>query len=138
MSAPNYRLRRNAARSFILYGIDMAAAIAGWVYGFGLTVHNWVALIGICLLLRWVFSMLSNAFMYQDVHDDVRGRDYLAAQAMQGLMANPGGPVQANGSSGWSFTNCDKNDVATLAYVLADAMLKASKPDQAMKEQNHG
>jgi len=52
-------------------------------------------------------------------------RDYFAAKAMQGLMANPGGPIQASGMSGWSFTNCDKNDVAELAFVIADAMLKA-------------
>lgn len=52
-------------------------------------------------------------------------RDYFAAKAMQGLMANPGGPVQQSGMSGWAFTNCDKNDVAALAYVIADAMLKA-------------
>jgi hypothetical protein len=52
-------------------------------------------------------------------------RDYFAAKAMQGLMANPGGPVQQSGMSGWAFTNCNKNDVAALAYVIADAMLKA-------------
>ena len=28
-------------------------------------------------------------------------RDYFAAKAMQGLMANSGGPVQASGPSGW-------------------------------------
>lgn len=57
--------------------------------------------------------------------DGMTLRDYFAAKAMQGLMANPGGPVQASCMSGWSFANCDKNDVATLAYVMADAMLGA-------------
>ncbi|WP_322997910.1 hypothetical protein [Castellaniella sp.] len=52
-------------------------------------------------------------------------RDYFAAKAMQGLLANPGGPIQANGMNGWSLTNCTGADVATMAYAMADAMLAA-------------
>lgn len=52
-------------------------------------------------------------------------RDYFAAKAMQGLLANPGGPIQANGMNGWSLTNCTGADVAMMAYAMADAMLAA-------------
>lgn len=52
-------------------------------------------------------------------------RDYFAAKAMQGFLANSGGLIQANSMSGWNFTNCEPSDVATLAYVMADAMLEA-------------
>lgn len=52
--------------------------------------------------------------------------DYFAARAMQGLLSNPAGPVQSNNMSGWSFTNCTTDDVADLAYTLADAMLAAA------------
>lgn len=51
-------------------------------------------------------------------------RDYFAAKAIQGLLANPGGPIQANGVIGWSWCNCSTEDVAYLAYSIADAMLK--------------
>ncbi len=57
-------------------------------------------------------------------------RDYFAAKALQGLTANPGGPIQANDRSGWDMVNCDANNVATLAYAMADAMLRAREPKQ--------
>jgi len=50
-------------------------------------------------------------------------RDYLAAKAAQGLMANPGGPVQKDSQCGWRLVNCTFDDVAEHAYGLADAML---------------
>ena len=56
-------------------------------------------------------------------------RDYFAGQALAGLLANPGGPVQANNACGWTFANCGIHDVAQEAYGLADAMLaQRSKP----------
>ena len=42
-------------------------------------------------------------------------RDYFAAKAMQGLLANAGGPIQAS---------CVE-DAADFAWHIADAMLKA-------------
>lgn len=50
-------------------------------------------------------------------------RDYFAAKAIQGLLANPGGPIQANGMRGWNWCNCSPEDAANLAYCIADAML---------------
>lgn len=52
-------------------------------------------------------------------------RDYLAAAALQGLCANPGGPFQANDRSGWGLVNCSTFDIAGSAYDIADAMLEA-------------
>lgn len=52
-------------------------------------------------------------------------RDYLASKALQGLLANAGGPVQTNGRTGWGLVNCALSDIATLAYQMADAMLAA-------------
>lgn len=54
--------------------------------------------------------------------------DYFAAKAMQGLLSNPGGPVQTNNMNGWAFTNCTADDVADLAYAMAEKMLQARKP----------
>ena len=54
-------------------------------------------------------------------------RDYFAAKAMAGLLANPGGPIQDNTQCGWDFVNCTDEDVAGLCYRIADAMLKASQ-----------
>lgn len=50
-------------------------------------------------------------------------RAYFAAKAMQGLLANPSGPIQANGMSGWGWCNCSPEDVINLAYMLADAAM---------------
>ena len=52
-------------------------------------------------------------------------RDYFAAKAMQGLLANPGGPIQVNHRSGLGWRNCTVEDVTEFAWVIADAMLKA-------------
>ena len=50
-------------------------------------------------------------------------RDYFAAKAMQGILANPGGAVQANSACGWSLCNCSFDDVAEFSYQIAEAML---------------
>lgn len=45
-----------------------------------------------------------------------------ALAALQGLLANPGGPVQVNDQHGFNLVNCTHADVARLAYRFADAM----------------
>lgn len=50
-------------------------------------------------------------------------RDYLAGKVLQGLVANPGGPFQANDMSGWGLVNCTLADVVAVAYKTADAAL---------------
>lgn len=59
--------------------------------------------------------------------------DWMAGQALAGLCANPGGPIQANGSTGWGFTNCDQQYVAGLSYDIASAMLA----EKARREADH-
>lgn len=58
--------KRGAIRSFIIYSLDMAAALAGWIYGFGLEVKNWWALIACMLAIRWVFHVSTHAFYIRD------------------------------------------------------------------------
>ena len=50
-------------------------------------------------------------------------RDYFAAQALAGLLANPGGPFQANDMNGWDIVNCTLDDVARLSYQASDTMI---------------
>ena len=57
--------------------------------------------------------------------DGMTLRDYFAGQALHGLMANPEGPVQRSSQRGWDFVNCKPDEVACLAYYMADAMLRA-------------
>ena len=47
-------LARLAATSFAFYAVDMACAVLGFVYGFGLTVNSWWAVLGFMVLSRWV------------------------------------------------------------------------------------
>lgn len=60
-------------------------------------------------------------------------RELIAAMAMQGLLSNPGGPVQASNVSGWqSTTNCSRGDVANESVQFADALLaELAKEPQA-------
>jgi hypothetical protein len=50
-------------------------------------------------------------------------RELFAAMAMQGLLANPGGPIQQNDSTGWGLTNVTWDQVAGVAGRAADALL---------------
>ncbi|MGE8279068.1 MAG: hypothetical protein ACN6O2_01415 [Stenotrophomonas sp.] len=60
-------------------------------------------------------------------------RELIAAMALQGLLSNPGGPVQANNVSGWqSTTNCSRGDVVNESVQFADALLaELTKEPQA-------
>lgn len=46
-------------RIILFYFLDMAAAIAGFRYGFGLEVVNWMALIGFMLITRFFIKVFS-------------------------------------------------------------------------------
>lgn len=61
-------------------------------------------------------------------------RFHAAVAAMQGLLANPGGPIQANGMSGWGFCNCDGNQVAEVAVSMADTLLAELDRTTVVKE----
>ena len=50
-------------------------------------------------------------------------REHFAIEAMKGLLANPGGPIQASAQCGWSLTNCKREDVAGAAVRFADALI---------------
>lgn len=50
-------------------------------------------------------------------------RQWYAGQALAGLMANPGGPIQNRPDTGWGLINCTPDTVADFAYGLADALL---------------
>ena len=61
--------KRRALRAIITYAIDMAVAIAGWTYGFGLHVKSWWALILLLCVARFFFHMLQMAFMWDDAKE---------------------------------------------------------------------
>jgi hypothetical protein len=57
-------------------------------------------------------------------------RDYFAAAALNGILANSGGPLQSNGMTGWGWTNCDQTQVTQAVYGIADDMLAARKAER--------
>lgn len=52
-------------------------------------------------------------------------RQEMVGRALQGLLANPGGPIQHNPMRGWDLTNSTWDDVASVAATAADAAIKA-------------
>jgi hypothetical protein len=50
-------------------------------------------------------------------------RELIAAMALQGLLANPCGPIQRSEMAGWSFCNCTEDDVTATALRMADLIL---------------
>jgi hypothetical protein len=59
----------------------------------------------------------------RDPRDGLSKRELFAAMAMQGLLANAGGPIQQNGMTGWGLTNVTHEQVAGVACRFADALL---------------
>lgn len=53
-------------------------------------------------------------------------REEFAAKALQGFCANPA-VFAANHICGWSLVNCTNEQLASLCFMLADAMERASK-----------
>lgn len=64
-----------------------------------------------------------------ELHTGKSLRDDFAGLALAGMLANPGGPIQANSSSGWSFVNCRAHEVAEMAYQMADDMIRAREKE---------
>lgn len=60
-------------------------------------------------------------------------RDKFAIRILNGLLANPGGPIQANGMNGWNWTNCTIDQVTDTAYIVADSMMEARNNSPAKK-----
>lgn len=67
--------------------------------------------------------------MSRDIEREVRKRyaerrERIATAVMAGLVANPGGPLQARADSGWGYVNGgDPELVAIEARELADALI---------------
>lgn len=57
-------LRRRAVAHVVMYALDMALAIAAFIFGFGLQVHNWWALLLIGAGGRFCFHFLGSALLY--------------------------------------------------------------------------
>ena len=57
-------------------------------------------------------------------------RDYFAAAALNGILANSGGPIQSNGMTGWGWTNCDQTQVTQAVNGIADDMIAARNAKQ--------
>ena len=47
-------IKKLALLSLFFYAVDVACAIGGFVYGFGLRVENWWAVVGFMVLSRWL------------------------------------------------------------------------------------
>lgn len=58
-------------------------------------------------------------------------RAYFAAKIMQGLLANPGGPIQACPRSGWSLCNISMPRLADEAVGMADELISALERKRA-------
>jgi hypothetical protein len=59
-----------------------------------------------------------------DIQKGLTKREYFAGLAMQGLLANSGGVIQANEMSGTGWCNGDAESMAQLCIESADALLK--------------
>ncbi len=57
-------LRRRMWAHLAMYSIDLAMALTAFAVGFGLTVHNWWALILLGVVNRWLFHLFGSALMY--------------------------------------------------------------------------
>lgn len=52
-----------------LYIIDMMISITGMIFAFGLQVRNWWILIGLCVVMRWIFHMAHTSILYDEAEE---------------------------------------------------------------------
>lgn len=64
--AQEFSWRRAVSRHLLIYAFDMAIAICGWTFGFGLHVVSWPALLVLLILSRFVVATLSLAWLRAD------------------------------------------------------------------------
>jgi hypothetical protein len=57
--------------------------------------------------------------------DQVVTIDGIALRVFVSILSNSGGPIQANGITGWGLTNCTLDDVAGFSYDAANAFFQA-------------
>lgn len=62
MSKHTPSLWRLSMVSLLLYAVDMGCAVAGFIYGFGLNVRSWFAVLGFMVLSRWIFHVVHYAW----------------------------------------------------------------------------
>ena len=74
-------------------------------------------------LIAWADEPATDQVADKDRPKDLR--DEFAMVALQGLLSNSGGAIQSIATNGWGFVNCELEDVTTLSYAIADAMMKA-------------
>lgn len=63
-------------------------------------------------------------------HAGMTLRQHYAGLAMQGLLANPGGPYQANRTSGWGLVNVTHETLARECRYMADALIAEPEKPQ--------
>lgn len=76
-------LRRRAWAHLAAYCLDMALALTAFIVGFGLTVHNWWALLLIGIVSRWVFHTMNGALYYATERERLQ-EDAAAPPAREG------------------------------------------------------
>ena len=54
-------LPKLAARHFVFWSVDMAMGVCGWLFGFGLQVQNWPALLFFMFFSRWACFVIFGA-----------------------------------------------------------------------------
>ncbi len=67
---------------------------------------------------------------YADHVEGVTILEWYAGQALAGLCANPGGPIQKSDMRGWAFANSSEDRVAIVCFDLAEAMIAEAKKRQ--------
>lgn len=87
--AKQFSWRRAVSRHLFVYAFDMAVAIAGWTYGFGLHVVNWTALLLLLFLSRFVFATLTVAWLHRAAAEySVSGIDEVFIDALADRLAD--------------------------------------------------
>jgi len=62
--------------------------------------------------------------MNQPERTQLTVREQFAMAAMQGLLSNPGGPIQAGGTTGWHLVNCTVAQMAIFCVEFGDEVIK--------------
>lgn len=77
----------------------------------------------------------SHGTMGEVSHEGMTLHDCYVGKVLQGLFANPGGPIQASDMSGWRLVNCTLEQLVDFAREVADIAVAAREAPAMTNDQ---
>lgn len=148
------KLMQQTMINLSLYALDMAAAIAGFYFGFGLQVQNWAALLFFMVVSRWLVSVFKGCYGLHLEGKKTARKIYIAgpmtgrpglnfpaffaeAKRLRALGWHVINPAEINPDHTMPWRECMRRDIAQLVTCDAIQMLPGWQQSKGATLEHH-